>query len=427
MKRLFTGIVIAGTLLLTGCSPKQRIQLTELSGNWDPFNKKQIENLINRFGKAGDSYDPARPPYVVFDWDNTSVFLDIEEATLIYQLENLIFGCTPAVLDSAMRTGIDTSAELTEPNAAGQKFSTGKIIADISGSYTWLYDHYIGLHGGGSSSLDEVKLNPHYRNFITKVRFLYDAIYTTYSADKAYPWVTYLFAGLDSARIYEMIAHTVDWQKGEKIEKVTWTSPVDDELPGQYAGQVSVTWDNGLRLVPELQELYAKFREAGFDVWVCSASFTDVIRAISSNPAFGYHNAASNVIAMELERDLSGKILPVFRKGYIQTHGTGKTEAINRFLAGPSGRYGYGPLFIAGDSEGDQNMLFDFSSLKTGLIFNRLNGQGKLLGELTRQAVESYGKKDAKYLLQGRDENTGTLIPRQGTIRLGALTDQTLP
>jgi len=427
MKRIGIGIVIAGMVLLAGCAQKKNVQPAELTGNWDPFNKQQIENLINRYGKAGDSYDPARPPYVVFDWDNTSIFLDIEEATLIYQLENLLFGFTPEVLDSAMRTGINPAAELADTNTVGKKIVTGDIMSDISGSYTWLYKNYSHLGGGGSVSFDEVKKNPNYLNFIAKIRFLYDAIYKTYSADAAYPWVTYLFAGLDSAQVRGMTVKAVEWQQSQKIEKVTWTSPDPDELPGQLAGQVCVTWDNGLRLVPEMQQLYSQFRQAGFDVWVCSASFSEVIKGISSWPAFGYNNETSHVIAMELLREANGKILPVFPENAIQTHGTGKTEAIKRYLAGPTGKYGYGPIFIAGDSQGDQNMLSDFESLKIGLIFNRLNGKGKLLGELARQAVESYRKDGAKYLLQGRDDNLGTLIPGQETILSGATEGKKLP
>src|SRR5689334_23804875 len=75
-------------------------------GQWDGFNRAQIDALIARRGKGSPGYDPARPPYAVFDWDNTSVFLDIEEAALIHQLENLVFGATPAQLELALRKNI---------------------------------------------------------------------------------------------------------------------------------------------------------------------------------------------------------------------------------------------------------------------------------------------------------------------------------
>jgi hypothetical protein len=48
---------------------------------------------------AGDVFCPDKRPYIVTDFDNTSVFLDIEEATLIYQLEHLAFNVTPEQLN----------------------------------------------------------------------------------------------------------------------------------------------------------------------------------------------------------------------------------------------------------------------------------------------------------------------------------------
>jgi phosphoserine phosphatase len=384
-----------------------------IPGNWDPFNKAQIAKLINTYGKTGNSWNELKPPYVVFDWDNTSIFLDIEEATLIYQLENLVFDCTPDQMDTMLHAGISAGVLLADTNTAGERIAFENIATDIRESYAWLYFNYRHLGGGGSLPLEVVKKNAHYANFIAKVRFLYDAVYNTFSAEVAYPWVTFLFAGLDSTRVREMTYNTVIWQKSQPIELVTWTSPGPAELPGQLAGQVCVTWKNGLRLVPEMQGLYARFREAGFDVWICSASFVDVVKEISTNPEFGYNNPASHVLAMELERDANGKILPIFRKGFDQTQGPGKTKAITRFLTGPSGRYGYDPVFIAGDSEGDQYMLSDFKGMRIGLIIKRFKGKGQILGDLTNQAVDSYMKEDARYLLQGRDGKTGAFIPRQ--------------
>jgi len=419
-------LVVAVLAISFGCTHQAK-QSVKLSGNWDAFNRQQLENLINQNGKSSGDYNPDQPPYVVFDWDNTSIFLDIQEATLIYQLEHLQFGCTPVLLEKALRNGIDTNVELFDNNTAEEKITAEHLITDILNSYSWLFDNYSKLGGGGSFSLEKVKENPNYANFTTKVRFLYDAIYNTFSADVSYPWVTYLFAGLDSASVREMTIATVKWQQNQPIGKITWTSPGPEELAGQLAGQVKITWKNGLRLVPEMQELYSQFRAAGFDIWVCSASFVDVVKGIASCPEFGYKLDASHVIAMELERDSIGKILPVFRSGYSQTQGPGKTAAIKRFLAGEKGKYGYDPVFVAGDSEGDQNMLADFAEMKMGLIFNRLKGKEKLLGKLSENAIDSYQRNDAFYLLQGRDENLGILIPSQGTILFGKTMEQKLP
>lgn len=416
-RRLVLLTPMAAALVATGCATLSSPGLA--AGNWDAFNRSQIDALIAGTGKGSPGYNAARPPYVVFDWDNTSVFLDIEEASLIYQLENLAFGATPAQLEVALRKNIPKKNFLPgHNNAAGQPVDIDKVAPDIVASYTWLYQNYVGLKG--TQPLAAVKQSPHYTAFVTKVRYLYEAIGDTFDHDTAYPWVTYLFVGMTEAQVRKLTAETVAWQLKQPVEKVKWTSPA--ALPGQ-AGVVSVSWKNGLRLQPEMQDLYAKFRSAGFDIWVCSASFVDVIKEISSNPAFGYNNPADRVLAMELERDANGVIQPEYRRGYDQTQGPGKTKNIRRFLVT---KYGYGPVFIAGDSEGDQNMMADFADTKKVLIVNRLRDPKTDIGKFSAMAVQNYGKADTRYLLQGRDDNTGAWVPSQLHTPLGATAGKAL-
>ena len=416
-RRLVLLTPMAAALVAAGCaSPSSQGVAT---GNWDAFNRAQIDALIAGNGKGSAGYNTAKPPYVVFDWDNTSVFLDIEEASLIYQLQNLAFGATPAQLEVALRKNIPKTNFLPAyNNAAGQPVHIDSVTPDIVASYTWLYQNYAGLKG--SQPLDVVRQNPNYAAFITKVRYLYEAIGDTFDHDTAYPWVTYLFVGMTEAQVRKLTAETAAWQLKQPIEKVKWTSPAG--LPGQ-AGVVSVSWKNGLRLQPEMQDLYAKFRGAGFDIWVCSASFVDVIKEISSNPAFGYNNPADRVLAMELERDANGVIQPEYRRGYDQTQGPGKTKNIKRFLVT---KYGYGPIFIAGDSEGDQNMMADFADTKKVLIVNRLRDPKTDIGKFSAMAVQNYGKADTRYLLQGRDDNTGAWVTSQLHTPLGATAGKAL-
>jgi phosphoserine phosphatase len=304
-------------------------------------------------------------------------------------------------------------------NAAKQPINIDRIATDIKNSYTWLYRNYVGFTG--DKPLDEIKKAPQYKDFIAKLRFLYEAIGDTFDHATSYPWVTYLFAGMTESQVRALAAETMLWQQGQPVESVKWQSPA--ELPGA-AGVVSVSWKNGLRVVPEMQDLYTKFRGAGFDVYVCSASYVDVIKEVSSNPAFGYNNPADRVLAMELERDANGVIQSEFRKGYAQTQGPGKTEMIKRFLVS---RYGYGPLFVAGDSEGDQNMMQDFAETKLVLIVNRLRKATTDVGKFSKVAVETYKKPGAKFLLQGRDDNKGIFVPSQLHYKLGAKEGRALP
>jgi phosphoserine phosphatase len=266
----------------------------------------------------------------------------------------------------------------------------------------------------GKKSLAEVKQSPQYQDFTTKVRYLYEAIGDTFDHAVSYPWVLYLLTGLTEEQVRDLTAKTTEWQQSQPVQAVTWTSPAS--LPGK-AGVVSISWKNGMRLVPEMQDLIIKLRENGFDFWICSASFVDVVKEISSNPKFGYDNSDPRVIAMELERDAKGRIVTEFRKGYDQTQGPGKTKAIHRFLVS---KYGYGPLMIAGDSEGDQNMMNDFDSIKTVLIINRLRSPKNLIGQFSKIAVDTYGKPDAKFLLQGRNDDKGVFVPSQLHYKLGS-------
>jgi len=103
-RRLLLLTPLAAALAATGCASLVPSASTTLSpGHWDAFNRAQIEGLIASLGKASPGYSAAKPPYVVFDWDNTSVFLDIEETSLIYQLENLVFSATSSCARTSRR------------------------------------------------------------------------------------------------------------------------------------------------------------------------------------------------------------------------------------------------------------------------------------------------------------------------------------
>jgi phosphoserine phosphatase len=320
-------------------------------------------------------------------------------------------------MDKALRVAVPkTNFVKDHNNAAGQPVNIDMVVPDAVESYTWIYNNFKGMKG--SMSLEEVKKNPHYTNFVTKARYLYEAIGDSFDVSISYPWVLYQFTGMNSQQVRQLVTETVDWQLKQPIEKVKWTSPAS--LPGK-AGVVSVSWKNGMRLMPEMQDLWTAFRDAGIDIWICTASFGDVVSEISSNPKNGYFGMADRVIGMELEKDANGIIQSEFRRGYDQTQGKGKTKAIERFIVP---KYGYGPIFIAGDAEGDQNMMQDFADTKLVLIINRLKGQD--IGKFAKQATETYGKPGHKFLLQGRNDNTGQFVKSQMHYKLGSQQGQLL-
>lgn len=423
-----TSLLTAQTLLAETVKPQTTTNVattkttapTLIEGNWDSFNRDQINKIITLYGNTNPSYDPKNPPYAVFDWDNTSVFLDIQEALMIYQIEHLDFKMTPKQLDEVIRKNIPhDNFDKSMNNKEGKPVNIDLIAQDIVNNYQWIYDHYDKMKG--KLTLPEIKATPQYKEFSTKLRYLYEAIGSSFNVSIAYPWVTYLFTGMTAQDIAKLTDETIEWQLTQPITKVTWTSP---DISSK-AGQVSTSWNNGLRLSSEMQDLYTKLRNSGIDVWVCSASFIDVIKEVSSNPKFGYNNPKDHVIAMELERDKDGKILPEYRKGYTQTQGPGKTVEIKRLIA-PKYQ-NKGPILVAGDSEGDQNMFQDFDNTKVVVIINRLRNPSSDIGKRSIEAVETYKNPEAKYLLQGRDDNKGVYLPSQKSIKLGQTEAKALP
>ncbi|WPU20614.1 hypothetical protein SPN40_09685 [Morganella morganii] len=132
----------AETVSLNAAAAPQAV--TEIAvlqqGQWDSFNKQRLDAMIAKVKQS-----PVHTYYAVFDFDNTTAFLDIEEAVLIYQLEHLLFAMTPQELKSVIFKDIPAgnfSAEFNNKN--GKPVNIEKVGADILESYQWLYDNYDG-------------------------------------------------------------------------------------------------------------------------------------------------------------------------------------------------------------------------------------------------------------------------------------------
>lgn len=154
-------------------------------------------------------------------------------------------------------------------------------------------------------------------------------------------------------------------------------------------------------------------RANGIDVYVSTASLDDVVRVFAGNPNYGYGVPPANVIGLRLDmRD--GKYTSTYPAGWHFNWGPGKTVGIRNVL---ESKKGYGPLLVFGDSDGDAWMLRDFKDTAAGVIVNRMK-KGEI-GADSKLAAEQIGKSDARFLLQGRDEHTGLMIPDEKSIKYG--------
>jgi phosphoserine phosphatase len=383
-------------------------------GKWAPNTYKSMQKLIDENGVKSPNYNSSKKPYVVFDWDNTAIMNDTEEALYMYQIENLAFKLTPEEMGAMVRKNVPEGPFVKDyNNAAGQPVTLDDIATDIVNSYKYLYENYIGFKG--LMSLEDIKKTDEYQDFRAKMWYAYDAIGETHGTKVSYTWVLFFFKNMTTAEVQALAEKSNDYALGQVLSKSKWVSPAS--LPGK-AGVVGASRMTGLRLTEEIADLMATFRDNGIEVFICTASLADVVSVFAGNKKYGYGVPAANVIGMELDK-VNDVYQDSYKKGWVQTAEGGKTVAIKQILAD---KKGYDPIFIAGDSNGDWNMMVDFKGIKRILIVNRLKG-GKKIGALSAEAAATIGKPDARVLLQGRNENTGLWMPTEYMLKLGRDTE----
>ena len=385
--------------------------------NWSERNSRVLNQLMTDYGIGGQYYDGGKAPYVVLDWDQTCAYLDVEEAMMRYQLSYLRYKMTKDQFRNLLKDNINGVTQLSEDF---QSIRLADINQDLIADYDFLYDNFSGL--GGAMTIEAVRETPQYRDFIAKVPFLYAGYCSTtgIGADYGYPWILYLFAGYTTDEVKVLAREAISHELGSSLSEQTWRSPAN--FPTN-AGVVEYLYKTGLRVSPEMQDLISAFYDHGIDVFIVSASYKPVVEVFSAIASYGYNVPSEKVIAMELATAGDGKILPEYKAGWIKTFRQGKVDAINTVIKTGLGK-DWDPLFSAGDSDGDYEMSTGFPGMKLTLIWNRVKGGD--IGELCKLAAAQAAGAAPRYILQGRDENTGTAIPSSESILFGKTEPQLL-
>jgi len=406
-------LFLMGLLLLVtaGCRKNESILTDPLDRlNWSERNWMVLNECITDFGRGGKYYDQDKPPYAVLDWDQTCAHFDGEEALMRYQLTHFRFKLTKAQFEGVLKDEINGVKQLSDDyNGIFLKDLNLDLISD----YHFLFDNYSALNG--TLSLEQIQTTPQFTDFVTKVAFLYDGYCGTpgIGAVYGYPWVIGLLAGHTTSEIREMAREAISFGLSDQLRKQTWLSPAD--LPG-FTGVVSYSFKTGLRVLPEMQNLISTLIKYGIDVFIVSASYKPVVETFSGIGKYGYNLSQDQVIAMEMDTTSEGIILSSYKDGWVQTQNQGKVEAINRIIKQGLGK-DWDPIFSAGDSDGDYEMLTGFPGTKLTLIWNRVKGGN--IGRLCQQAVDETNSLIPRYILQGRNENTGVAMPCSESILFG--------
>ena len=385
--------------------------------NWSEKNFNVLNQLIKDYGIGGKYYNKNKAPYIVLDWDQTCAHFDVEEAMMRYQLFHLRYKITKDQFKVLLKDEINGVTQLPETYL---NVRLADINHDLINDYDYLYNNFSGLNG--TMSLEEIQMTPQYEDFIAKIPFLYNGYCACpgIGEDYGYPWILYLFSGYTTDEVKAMAKETISFELGNQLSKQTLQSPAGLQT---NAGIVSYSYKSGLRVFSEMQNLISTFKANGIDVFIVSASYKPVVEVFSGIGNYGYNVPPENVIAMELATDNNGIILPEYKPGWVKTFRQGKVDAINMVIKSSLGK-NWDPIFSAGDSDGDYEMSSGFPDMKLSLIWNRVKGGD--IGTLCKQAVDEMNSNYPRYILQGRNENTGIVIPGSESILFGKTEPQLL-
>ncbi|MDO5538312.1 MAG: hypothetical protein Q4F72_12395 [Desulfovibrionaceae bacterium] len=400
-------------------------QTTLLQGSkWDPYVKRTINDMMTMVGADSAGHDASIRPYAVFDFDNTVSILDVEEQLAIYQLEHMRFAVAPDKMYDVLTSGIpDVNMKLGEDYG---NLTVAQVASDAAAAYKKLCAKgFVDPDGSKAGMMAKWQATDDWKEFATKARWMYDAIGDSMDVSVSYPWITYWFTGMTSKQVYELALEAFTMYAKASMDpaywcKKKWTSPASYE--GAKAGQLSVSYKQGITVSPELRELFKALDENGIDAWICSASYIDVITAAVK--AFELPGV-DGILAMTNKKDGLVYTNAYDYDFHAQTQGIGKAESIDKLIR-PLYR-GAGPVLVAFDSQGDFNFCSEYKDTLVGLCLNRArkDDAGLLAAIALYQnkhnvSLEAAIKAgDTRYVLQGRNENGGVLWARPEIQALG--------
>ena len=397
-----------------------------------PATEMAINDFIAAYGKDAATWDDSA--YVVSDFDNTIAIFDIANQCNVYQLQTMAFALDPSGLRAALAAGIDEGADDNE-----------LWIDDIITASTFLWDEYgpFTVAGLDEQTQASVQADPQWMEFASKMKALYGHVEDSIDDPTACAWVLNWYSGMTEDELYDLFKRSCETYRDTDTEQVTWASPAEIE---SRLGVVSCEFPLGVSVTEDIKAMLSAYSDNGIDVWICSASHVDGVRAAVD--VYGLDGSVFGVIGMTQKAE-GGVYVPAYdwETGYSWLCKGGgeweKTDYATRALSSREGKveaienalvplYGCGPLAGFMDSSGDFNFCTEFDSLKMVICFNRANrkiteGAGLVAAvaayqqeRLNYDLATANAAGDTYYLLQGRDENgKRTLRPSNDTIRLG--------
>ena len=328
--------------------------------SWNERNYRLLSQFVTTVG----SQDIA-----VFDWDNTCIFGDIGEAVLRHQARYMEFKFTPARLREIIPTQVHGIDHII---INGQSLPLIQIKGQIIDAYEKIFGR----------ELTAIHASAVLRDFCVGLLALNRGFEETtgIGCEFAYPWAINFLQGFSPAEVRHLAAKVVDSELQSRIENHTMSDS---------RGHLLYRWVTGVRSFPEMADLARVLKKAGCRVIVSTASNQLIVETMMQRTGF----TAERVIGMA-SRIANGLLQDSLAPGLMPNFGSGKAKNLHQILD-------LDPVFAAGDSSGDYELMTTFSGTRLKLLIRRR--QAGKMAALYKKALAG----NPRYLLQDVDLATG--------------------
>ncbi len=308
----------------------------------------------------------------VFDWDNTCAFNDVGEALLRRMAFGLEFRMDAVAMADSIPDRIHGIGRL---NLGGRSHSLKRMKQAVFSALDRLQQRPLANHNRD--------LDKDFRVFTSGLLALNRALEETpgIGCEFAYPWVNTLLRGWSLPEFDRLAGEVIARALQEPLRRHAILDP---------AGRWRYDWTGGIRLYPEMMDLAACWQQRGGRLVVSTASNRQLVEKMIAVTGF----PCREVIGMELA--LAGmRFLDVLKPEWRPNLGAGKVHNL-------ISRLDREPVFVAGDSSNDHEMLTAFAATRVRLVIDR-HAPGTI-----RSLIRRAGSGDTGFLCQRIDPGRGT-------------------
>lgn len=366
----------------------------------DKFNqtvKKAFNTFFDLYGFNGKYYNNyPNKPYVVFDFDDTLSIMDSQDSVFAYMTKNKIFNLNPDEFKKYF-------TEILDNKILNIKFNETNTVQDLFDDILTLFNKI--YYNNSNQDIEN--------EYFTKLLF-FMGILMKFGDFNLKTQITLLnFVGFSKKEAREIVKNSLQ----EYLSNKNFINKLSTENSNSKISKLSFNFKDGFNIPDETKELLYALYHNGFDIYICSASFFDVIKGIVDNPSIFGINYISGIYALRATHDK--KYLFEIEDNSFVTRMYGKSELIENILCK---KYGYGPIMVSGDSMGDFTMMTEFKDTKLVLFHNKsLDDDTKLIVKAARLQEDNinFSNNDTIFVLQGKDFNKGEYINSSTSILLG--------